>query len=427
MVVVEACAAAFERVGLPEGLYPLAQASLYLASAEKSNSLLGVFDALRQVRHSNGQQVPPHLRDANRDGKAFGDGVGYRYPHAYAEHWVAQQYLPKALQGEVFWQPGNLGWEGAQRQRLQLRRAAQLAAAAETELEQGELISAGPADGPLEQWLRRQAAAEGERLDGLRRRFWQGAQWQRHERILVLGARSLLWALDPLAATPEGQVLVAVESAADRQRLEAQLQLLDTLRRPSILLCQPDEPALLAAALEGPVEWVAGRQPFRGLAPAAIEAWITCLDERLASHGHWRLLFSLPRLGPAGGLLALGQQQDEAFSALLQELTNLEQQALALEFAPAIHCQSCLEARHWLLDRERWQETLTLEITPTRIERWLAQGSSWRRQLETVANRRLSQGELQQLQRGFEAGLGQPMPQQLEHLLVTSRRGPDSP
>jgi hypothetical protein len=57
----------------------------------------------------------------------------------------------------------------------------------------------------------------------------------------------------------------------------------------------------------------------------------------------------------------------------------------------------------------------------------LAQGSSWRRQLETVANRRLSQGELQQLQRGFEAGLGQPMPQQLEHLLVTSRRGPDSP
>jgi putative ATPase len=174
MVVVEACAAAFERVGLPEGLYPLAQASLYLASAEKSNSLLGVFDALRQVRNSNGQQVPPHLRDANRDGKAFGDGVGYRYPHAYAEHWVAQQYLPKALQGEVFWQPGGLGWEGAQRQRLQLRRAAQLAAAAETELEQGELISAGPADGPMEQWLRRQAAAEGERLDGLRRRFWQG-------------------------------------------------------------------------------------------------------------------------------------------------------------------------------------------------------------------------------------------------------------
>jgi hypothetical protein len=68
-----------------------------------------------------------------------------------------------------------------------------------------------------------------------------------------------------------------------------------------------------------------------------------------------------------------------------------------------------------------------LEITQTRIDRWLAQGSAWRRQLETVVNRRLSQGELQQLQRGFEASLGQPMPQQLEHLLVNSRRGPDAP
>ena len=89
---VQACAAAFERVGLPEGLYPLAQAALYLASTEKSNSLLGFFDALKTVKASNHQEVPSHLRDANRDGQAFGDGVGYRYPHAYAEHWVAQQY-----------------------------------------------------------------------------------------------------------------------------------------------------------------------------------------------------------------------------------------------------------------------------------------------------------------------------------------------
>ena len=86
MVVVEACAAAFERVGLPEGLYPLAQAALYLAGTEKSNSILGFFDALKSVRDANRQEVPPHLRDANRDGDAFGDGVGYRYPNAYADH-----------------------------------------------------------------------------------------------------------------------------------------------------------------------------------------------------------------------------------------------------------------------------------------------------------------------------------------------------
>ena len=123
IVVVEACAAAFERVGLPEGLYPLAQAALYLAGTEKSNSVLGFFDALKSVREANRQDVPSHLRDANRDGDAFGDGVGYRYPHAYAEHWVEQQYLPTALQGEVFWQPGQLGWEGERRERMAERHA----------------------------------------------------------------------------------------------------------------------------------------------------------------------------------------------------------------------------------------------------------------------------------------------------------------
>ena len=168
VVVVEACAAAFERVGLPEGLYPLAQAALYLASTEKSNSLLGFFDALKNVKASNRQAVPAHLRDANRDGKAFGDGVGYRYPHAYAEHWVAQQYLPSDLQGQVFWQPGTLGWEGERRQRLQQRRAAQLAAAVEHQQELGEMLSSGPDDPELERWIQRQSGSEGERLDRLR-------------------------------------------------------------------------------------------------------------------------------------------------------------------------------------------------------------------------------------------------------------------
>ena len=86
IVVVQACAAAFDRVGLPEGLYPLAHAALYLAGCEKSNSSLGFFDAIKAVRHANRQAVPAHLRDANRDGRAFGDGVGYRYPQIGRAH-----------------------------------------------------------------------------------------------------------------------------------------------------------------------------------------------------------------------------------------------------------------------------------------------------------------------------------------------------
>ena len=230
IVVVEACAAAFERVGLPEGLYPLAQAALYLAGTEKSNSVLGFFDALKTVRAAQRQDVPSHLRDANRDGDAFGDGVGYRYPHAYAEHWVEQQYLPTALQGEVFWQPGQLGWEGERRERMAERRAAQLAAAAELASEQPLLLSSGPDSPAMERWIQRQLGQEGERLHLLRQRLWAGVNWQRQDRVLLLGCHSLLWALDPLRQVPEGGVTLVCPSPDDRQRLAAQINLLEPER-----------------------------------------------------------------------------------------------------------------------------------------------------------------------------------------------------
>ena len=193
MVVVEACAAAFERIGLPEGLYPLAQAALYLACTEKSNSTSGMFEALRQVREAQRQEVPAHLRDANRDGDAFGDGKGYRYPHAFREHWVAQQYLPSALQGEAFWSPSRQGWEGQRRERMLERRAAQLAASAEAVDEHPLLVSSGPEQPQLERWLQRQLSVDGERLQELRQKLWSDLCWQRTDRVLILGGRSLLW------------------------------------------------------------------------------------------------------------------------------------------------------------------------------------------------------------------------------------------
>jgi putative ATPase len=421
VVVVEACAAAFERVGLPEGLYPLAQAALYLAGAEKSNSVLGFFDALRRVRDSSRQQVPAHLRDANRDGQAFGDGVGYRYPHAYAEHWVAQQYLPSGLQGQVYWQPGQLGWEGALRLRLQERRAAQLAAAAETDLEQNEVMSAGPEEPELERWLRRQAGAEGERLDALRRRFWQGAAIARHERVLVLEAHSLLWALDPLAATPEGGVVITTPSHDDRQRLDAQLQLLDALRHPLLLVVPTGAPELLAGALEGRFEWVAGRQPFRGLDAAAITGWIAALQPHLSEAAHWRLLFSQPCLGPAGALLALAPAADRRAIELLEELALLESRALSQEGAAALISRQQLEKQGLAVTEEVWEEGLSLPLTDGLIQRWLSGGSVWRQQLLRTGDRRLGAAEIRQLRAAFRARLDQPLPQRLIHRLVIAR------
>jgi putative ATPase len=445
VVVVEACAAAFERVGLPEGLYPLAQAALYLAGAEKSNSLLGFFDALKSVKTANKQQVPAHLRDGNRDGKAFGDGAGYRYPHAYAEHWVAQQYLPTGLQGEVFWQPGHLGWEGALRQRLQQRRAAQLAAAAETAADQGDVLSSSPDDPQLERWLQRQATAEGERLDTLRRRLWEGAPWQRHDRVLILEAHSLLWALDPLEATPEGEVVITVGQGSDQERLAAQLQLLDALRQPRVVVCPPDQPEVLMSSLQAQgtrFEWIAARQPWRQLEPSGVEAWLTALEGLISPQGQWRLLFSTPRIGPATGLLAALKAQptsapasappaatlpttDESCQAdlidLLRELAGQEGAGLESGEANQRIASSWLGSRGWTVTSELWNESLELEISPARIARWLADGSSYRTQLEALGNQPLSAIQLELLHRGFGQRINQTIPQQLAHHLVMAR------
>ncbi len=431
IVVVQACAAAFEQVGLPEGLYPLAQATLYLANTEKSNSALGFFDAVRAVRQTNRQRVPAHLRDANRDGAAFGDGVGYRYPHAFRDHWVAQQYLPEALQGEVFWQPGSLGWEGQVRERLQQRRAAQLAAVAESALDQPELLSSAPEDPALERWLRRQAVAEGERLDRLRHRFWQNAAIGRLDRVLVLEARSLLWALDPLQAAAEGEVVLSVPDAEVRARLEGQLQVLDQLRRPQLLTVPPEQPQLLGAALEGGhrLEWVVARQPFRGLAPPEREAWLGQLTALAAPQAQARLLFSRPLLGPAGSLAAWLERQGRGRSQGpsgkrggdegLTQAVAAEGRAVAAEAETAAAVQQGLEARGWRVRLERWEEELELPLGEALIERWFGAEAPYRRQLATQLNASV----LTALPTCFRRHRGALLPQPLQHTLLLAERG----
>ena len=415
MVVVEACAAAFERVGLPEGLYPLAQAALYLASTDKSNSLLGFFDALKSVKASSRQNVPAHLRDANRDGKAFGDGVGYRYPHAYAEHWVAQQYLPTALQGQVFWQPGQLGWEGQRRQLLQQRRAAQLAAAAEHEAELGEVLSSSPDDPALERWLQRQLGSEGERLDALRSRLWDNATWRRHDRVLILEARSLLWALDPLEHTPEGGVVIQTADSADAERLRSQLRVLDALRQPSVLCCNA---AGLAEALEpGSVfEWIAARHPFRDLSADQLAAALDQLEHLAAPDAQLRLLFSQPTIGPAAALLAIADLPD-ALRDLLAPLPELEQAWLS---APPDRerLQAELEQRGWQVSWQQWEEPLELSLSAAVIERWLGDNAAYRSHLSGV----LQPKGLRLLQEALQQRLGSRLPQQLQHQRLTAQR-----
>ena len=130
--VVESCAQAFDRVGMPEGRYFLAHAALYLATAPKSNSSMAFFDALASVEKEDAE-VPNHLRDSSRDAEGFGHGAGYLYPHAYRDHWVAQQYLPDTLMGRVFYTPSTQGYEGKIRSEVLSRREVQIATILENE------------------------------------------------------------------------------------------------------------------------------------------------------------------------------------------------------------------------------------------------------------------------------------------------------
>ena len=126
ITVVNSCAQAFDRVGMPEGRYFLAHAALYLSTAPKSNSSMAFFDALSAVEKEDAE-VPNHLRDGNRDAEGFGHGAGYLYPHAYRDHWVAQQYLPDTLMGRVFYTPSTQGYEATIREGVLSRREIQIA------------------------------------------------------------------------------------------------------------------------------------------------------------------------------------------------------------------------------------------------------------------------------------------------------------
>jgi putative ATPase len=125
LVVAAAAAQAFDYVGMPEGIYPLVEATLYLATAPKSNSTQAYFKAMALIEQEGAGEVPDHLKDSHRDREALGHGKGYRYPHEAEGHFVPQQYLPKELLGTYFYRPSAEGYEAEIQQRLERWRAAQ--------------------------------------------------------------------------------------------------------------------------------------------------------------------------------------------------------------------------------------------------------------------------------------------------------------
>ena len=118
--IAMAAAQAVDWVGLPECQYALAQATIYIATAPKSNrSGQAYWKAVEDVRQHGSQPVPKHLQNAPHRGmRSHGIGVGYKNAHDYEGGDVEQQGLPDALVGRRYYEPSDQGWELRIRERM---------------------------------------------------------------------------------------------------------------------------------------------------------------------------------------------------------------------------------------------------------------------------------------------------------------------
>ncbi|MDH5299685.1 MAG: AAA family ATPase, partial [Desulfobulbaceae bacterium] len=240
--VVESAARTFDYVGMPEGRFAMAHACVYLATAPKSNSLLAFFSALESVAREQEGEVPDHLKDAARDGEELGHGRNYLYPHAYREHWVAQQYLPSVLQGRIFYKPSHIGYEKEIKEQVDRRREEQLASfleerpgAANLQNEQFFAAHCHGAGGIPNQWLKRTLEDTGKQLGVIRDTMYRLASCRRDSLILTIndGSGLLLW--EGVRRAPMGGVYTLEPDPKGAAILEAQARNLESMERPRIV------------------------------------------------------------------------------------------------------------------------------------------------------------------------------------------------
>ncbi|HVZ89857.1 MAG TPA: replication-associated recombination protein A [Polyangia bacterium] len=118
--VATAALDAFRFIGLPEGLLPMTQAAIYLATAPKTNTAVTTYAAAKADVEAHGAlPVPAHLRNASTGlGKSLGWGAGYQYPHDFQGHHVREAYLPEAIRGHRYYTPSDSGDERAIAERV---------------------------------------------------------------------------------------------------------------------------------------------------------------------------------------------------------------------------------------------------------------------------------------------------------------------
>jgi len=433
LVVVEAAAATFDRIGLPEGRFHLAEAALYLATCAKSNSCMGFFDALSAVEKEREGEVPTHLKDASRDKEGFGHGEGYLYPHAYRDHWVAQQYLPDALQGRVFYQPSEIGYEKTIKERVERRREEQLAAMIEGTATFGEVLTFSPGDQARERWLMRAVSDAGRKLGELRDRVLEQVQIKRHHVILDLNAGTGLFTWELLRRAPEGGVWSLARDAQTAEALRQQAARLSELERPIVLQGELDALPILIA------------QRGVGEAQQGLAVYFDLIVGRNGLTQHpdkpaaARLLADLLQPGGAISLAEIIPRRAQRLYELVDTASLGEELASALrEAEEAIYAQPDDPMTHWDADDLRRAfvaagfESVVVEvqevigenlITTDQVARWFSESSRSRPSYAQHLARRLPPQTIATLRTLFERQLaGKTCPWRSSSAFVLARK-----
>ncbi|TXT43361.1 MAG: putative ATPase, partial [Spirochaetes bacterium] len=218
----------------------LSLAALYLATCPKSNSTLGYFDALKAVE-AEGAEVPNHLKDASRDSAGFGHGMGYKYPHAYTDHWIAQQYLPSSMARNQFYAPGELGLEGERRTLVLNRRESQLAIKIE-DVEENHAFVWSKEGESRKKWMSRAESSASSRLSLARRWFFDALAISPADRVLLIDPRKGFYCLESIRRAREGYTAVLVENREAKDQLESMTASLSDLAKPDIAVAQELNP-----------------------------------------------------------------------------------------------------------------------------------------------------------------------------------------
>ncbi|MCL2175203.1 MAG: AAA family ATPase [Treponema sp.] len=315
--VVVSCAQAFERIGFPEGNFPLSQACLYLATAPKSNTTLSYFDALKEVEREDAE-VPNHLRDASRDAEGFGHGDGYVYPHAYRDHWAAQQYLPGSLKGRAFYIPSEIGYEGKIREEVLRKRELQAAIVFGDSDTGGEFLSWSAAAKGREGWFKRLESGRSNLLLRDRDTIFSLSSPSRQARVLIPLANDGLLLWESLRRCSEGLTAALVNSETARGALLRYVANLNEEEKPQIAVFPNGQPA-------------------EEILPSVnqCEEWFSCAEfdhiliraSRLSTHPDKLASAAKPLLAKKGKLILLSSppRLGQRISALLKE--NSEQLA----------------------------------------------------------------------------------------------------